>query len=428
MFQRKFWVLALAVLAFNASASNPETPKSPDTNNEYGGWKNQPKEHFSDGEVNFNHVRKLLLEKYYDSKLTEEQLYQLATDGMLRGLNGFDNADKEPWNKLITPTEMKELQVDMKGELIGIGVSIRFDSPTGSASVLGLVPHSVSERDGILVGDQIISVDGKLYKGLQLRDMVHDIRGKAGESIRLKILRGDKIITKDVVREQMPWTPVEFSMLDGLSDNPPGSPAGRKMGLLAIQYFNEKTSAEVSRALTRFRNEGGKSLIVDLRGNGGGLFDKELEVAGYFSPKGAVLVHIESRSGTEETVHAEKAPLIDDVPVVVLVNEETASGAELLAASLADNLHAKLIGTKTHGKWNVQSIDDLPNGYAVKYTIKTFKSPGGKSYQDVGIEPDVAISPAGENVGKSDLSSDDFKKRLSQDAVLRAAYSLLKSG
>jgi carboxyl-terminal processing protease len=110
------------------------------------------------------------------------------------------------------------------------------------------------------------------------------------------------------------------------------------------------------------------------------------------------------------------------------VNEETASGAELLAASLADNLHAKLIGTKTHGKWNVQSIDDLPNGYAVKYTIKTFKSPGGKSYQDVGIEPDVAISPAGENVGKSDLSSDDFKKRLSQDAVLRAAYSLLKSG
>jgi carboxyl-terminal processing protease len=305
--------------------------------------------------------------------------------------------------------------VDMKGELIGIGVSIRFDSPTGMASVNGLVPRSVAERDGIEVGDQIVSVDGKLYKGLQLRDMVHDIRGKAGESIRLKLLRGDKMITKDVVREQMPWSPVEFSMVGG------------KMGLLSIQYFNEKTVEAVTRALTRFRNDGGKSLIVDLRGNSGGLFDKELEVAGLFSPKGSVLVHIASRTGEEQAIRAEKSPLIENIPVAVLVNEETASGGELLASSLADNLHAKLIGAKTHGKWNVQSIDDLPNGYAVKYTIKTFKSPGGKSYQDVGLEPDMAISPAGENVGKSDLSDTDFKKRLSQDAPLRAAFSILKS-
>jgi carboxyl-terminal processing protease len=283
------------------------------------------------------------------------------------------------------------------------------------ASVNGLVPRSVAERDGIEVGDQIVSVDGKLYKGLQLRDMVHDIRGKAGESIRLKLLRGDKMITKDVVREQMPWSPVEFSMVGG------------KMGLLSIQYFNEKTVEAVTRALTRFRNDGGKSLIVDLRGNSGGLFDKELEVAGLFSPKGSVLVHIASRTGEEQAIRAEKSPLIENIPVAVLVNEETASGGELLASSLADNLHAKLIGAKTHGKWNVQSIDDLPNGYAVKYTIKTFKSPGGKSYQDVGLEPDMAISPAGENVGKSDLSDTDFKKRLSQDAPLRAAFSILKS-
>lgn len=414
----KTWVLLLIVLAFNARASNPETStpeKSSSEATSYDDWRNQPKEHFSNGEANFNQVKKLLLEKYYDPDLTEERLYQLATDGMLRGLNVASDADKEPCNKLITPTEMKELQVDMKGELIGIGVSIRFDSPTGIASVIGLVPHSVAERDGVQVGDQIISVDGRLYKGLQLRDMVHDIRGKAGESVRLKILRGDQLITKSVIRERMPWSPVEFSMLDG------------KTGLLTIQYFNEKTAPEVSRALARFKSEGGKSLIVDLRGNSGGLFEKELEVAGYFTPQDSVLVRVQSRGGSEESIRAQKAPLIENVPIAVLVNDETASGAELLAASLADNLHAKLIGARTHGKWNVQSIDDLPNGYAVKYTIKTFKSPGGKSYQDVGIEPDMLISPTGENVGKSGLTPSEFEKRLSEDAPLRAAYSLLKS-
>jgi carboxyl-terminal processing protease len=407
----KFTVVALAFFAVVAFASD-SSPKSGD---EYQNWKNQPSEPFSDPKASFEQVKKILLEKYFDKSLTEEQLYQYATDGMLRALNGPDGGgEKEVWNTLLTPTEKRELETDLKGEMTGIGVAIKFDSTTGIASVIGLVPQSVAEKDGIQVGDQIVSVNGRLYKGLQLRDVVYDIRGKAGDKIRLKILRGDQVIAKNVVREKMSWSPVEASVLDG------------KVGLLDIQHFNANTAPDVKAALAKFSAEKIKSLIIDMRGNSGGLFDSAVESAGYFLPKDSVVVRVESRAGKEEVVKTESDPLISDVPVAILVDGETASGAELFTASLAENLHAQVFGAKTRGKWNAQSVEVLPNQFAIKYTIKLFKSPNEKSYQDVGMEPDVSVASAGERSAKFS-QADPMKKRLSEDAAFRAAYRLLSS-
>lgn len=378
---------------------------------DYSDWKNHPPERFSDAETNFKKAKQMLLDQYYDTQLTDERLYQAATDGMLRALNK-DGNDGEAWNKLITPTELKELQDDLKGEVTGIGVEIKFESGTGISSVIGLIPGSVAEKAGVRVGDQIISVNGKLYKGLQFRDVVYEIRGMVGERVKLKILRGDSLVTKEVMREKIAWSPVDSMMLE------------KKVGLVSIRYFNETTSRLLREAMERLKGDGVRSLIVDLRGNSGGLFEKAIEAAGYLLPKGSVVVRVDARGSKQESVKTTNEPVIHGVAVAVLVDDETSSGAELFAASLVDNLGAKLVGTKTHGKWSAQTIESLPNRFAIKFTTKIFKSPKNRTYQDVGMEPDILVTGEGKDAKPM---SKDPQKKLASDAPLRAAYNLLSS-
>jgi carboxyl-terminal processing protease len=396
-----FFYAGLLTLATTAMGSNSSTEPE-----EYQNWRSQPNDHFVHGEENFKKVKQLLLDKYFDSSLTDEQLYQAATDGMLRALNG---ESKDPWNKLITPTERKELEIDMKGEIAGVGISMKFDAEAGTAIVIGLVPGSVAEKDGVKVGDQIVSVNGKTYKGKQFRDIVYDIRGSVGEKVKMKLLRGDSLIK------------VQVQVVDEASLN---TSAGKKIGYIAIHYFNGTTANRVREALTR--QEGIQGLVVDLRGNEGGLFDQAVESAGFFLPKGSVVVREDSRGGQTEAVKSTKDPLIHDVPIVLLVDGDTSSGAELFTGSLVDNLKVKVVGEKTHGKWNVQSIEDLGNEFAIKYTIKLFKSPNNHSYQDVGLTPDIQVASNLAKLVEINVAKDP-QKRVEADPALRAAVNLFGS-
>jgi carboxyl-terminal processing protease len=168
-----------------------------------------------------------------------------------------------------------------------------------------------------------------------------------------------------------------------------------------------------------------RALVVDLRENQGGSFEDAVAVAELMLPSGAPIVKVVKRGGKEEAFAAKGGGILASIPCAVLVNGETSSGAEFVAAALRESRHAQIVGTKTFGKWSVQTIEDLSNGYAIKYTVSQFRAPSGRSFEGSGLTPDVEVAldhKACENA----LRIEDAEKRLAADPQLRTATVLLK--
>jgi carboxyl-terminal processing protease len=325
----------------------------------------------------------------------------------------LEHADPQmhKWNKLLSPSDVAELRSDLQGELVGIGVNIKFDPQTGYISVLGLVPGSPAERAGIAPPDTIVTVDGRLFKGLPERDVVAAIRGKEGETVTLSILRGDKLITVPVVRQKINYDGVAHLALPG------------DVGYVRIPGFNARTSEGLRDALNDLASKHVTALVIDLRNDWGGSFDDAVAAAGELVPAGSAVVGLKRR-GRLESVTPKTTPLLVDLPAAVLVNGNTASSAELLAGALQELRHATVVGSRTHGKWTVQKLEDLPNGYALKYTSAVFQTPGGKSYDGTGMPPDVEVDESEQDVATALVQSDPAK-RIGADVQLRTAMKVL---
>jgi len=369
-----------------------------------------PSEKFSDAQRNFEAAKKALLDGYYDPSITEEDLYRAAVAGMLERVDG----KMHKWNRLLSPPELAELRSDLMGEIVGIGVKIELDPATGYIDVRGTVPGSPAEQAGIAPPDKIVTVNGKLYKGLGLHSAVADIRGKAGEPVTLSILRGDKLVSVRVVRGKVVFDQVR------------GSIVGDGVGLVEIPGFNSKTPGALGDVLTDLSAKGARALVVDLRDNQGGSFDDAVAAAGEMVPAGSTVVVLRKR-GTSQPITAKTAPIGHDVPVAVLVDNDTASSAELLTAALQELRHATVVGSHTQGKWTVQTIDDLSNGYAIKYTLGVFTSPSGRSFEGTGLLPDVEVDQSADARDRARLDQDPVK-RLADDAPLRTAIAVLARG
>jgi carboxyl-terminal processing protease len=368
-------------------------------------------ESFSNPETNFKLVMDKLLEKYIDKKLSKEELYRAATAGMLSSLNEND----ETWNKLLSPNDLRDLQVDLSGKVTGIGAAMKFDDRTGFGQILKSIPGSPAEKAGLRTDDQILSVDGQKFKGKQLIDLVKAIRGEVGKSVELRILREDKILTLNIKREIIPWTPVELEKVDNST------------ALLSIGFFSEQTPKLVENSLQRINRQGFKKLIVDVRDNDGGGFDQAVKVAELFLPDESVIASTKNRDGKLEKIVSTKGLLDKDVQLVVLTNKGTYSGAELLVAALRENKNIKIIGETTFGKWNAQSVETLPNKFAIKYTVKKFESPQGHTFQGVGIKPDLEVGLPKDVDIRELRSKYEVPKRLGFDLQLKAALELMKS-
>jgi carboxyl-terminal processing protease len=366
-----------------------------------------PPERFEGPARNFEAARRALLDGYYRDSLTEEDLYRAAVQGMV------EHADPalQKWNKLLSPSELAELRLDLQGELVGIGVKIELDPATGYIDVKGTVPGSPAERAGVAPPDKIVTVDGKLYKGRTLRDVVADIRGKAGDAVTLSILRGPGLVSVPVVRAKIAYDTVQDMVVAG------------DVGYVRIPSFNAKTPASLHDALADLAGKHVHALVVDVRANPGGSFDDSVAAAGQLVPAGSTVASVTKR-GRAEPIVSKSAPLLLDVPVAVLVDRDTASSAELLAASLQELRRATLVGSPTHGKWTVQRIEDLPNGYAIKFTVGVFASPSGKSYEGTGIAPDVEVD-APQEATQHALADSDPKTRVAGDVQLRTAIAVL---
>ncbi len=367
-----------------------------------------PTEKFTGGAQAFADAKAALLSTYYEGGISEDDLYRAAVQGMLEHIE----PRMRKWNKLMTPTEVSEIKTDLKGELVGIGVVIKFDADSGYTTVNGIIPGSPAERAGLVQGDTLVSVNGKLYKGRSLRDVVAEIRGKAGASVTLSVLRGDKLMPLTITREVVNYDSATSMVL------PDGT------GYLHIGRFSEKTAAAVKASLDDLAKKNARALIVDLRGNQGGSFDEAVATAGLLLPPGTPVVSLQKRGEKASPIVAKGQGALATVPLSVLVDGATASGAELLTAALQEGRGAKVVGAKTLGKWSVQTIDDLPNGYAMKFTVGLFHSPSGRSFEGVGLEPDVPVSMEAKAVERAQDIADPAK-RVAADAQLRTAVSLV---
>jgi carboxyl-terminal processing protease len=366
-----------------------------------------PSEKFSDAQRNFEAAKRALLDGYYSGGLTEDDLYRAAVAGMVERVD----PQMHKWNRLLSPTDLADLHSDLQGEIVGVGIVIGFDVASGYIDVKGTVAGSPAERAGLAPPDKIVTVDGKLFRGLAMRDVVHQIRGKSGETVTLSVLRGDKLVSIPLVREKVAFDVVRADMI------------GQTTGYVRIPAFNSKTPAALHDVLADLASRGARALVVDVRNNQGGTFDDAVASVGEMVPAGSTVVNL-NRRGKVEPVVAKTTPLLLDVPVAVLVDKETASSAELVAAALHDLRHATLVGTRTHGKWTVQKVEDLPNGYALKYTSALFTSPAGKSFEGAGLAPDVEVDEASEAIEHALLEKDPAK-RVEEDVQIRTALAVL---
>ncbi len=375
------------------------------------GWAASAKENFSEAESNFKVVMQKLLEKYVNKNLTEDQLYEAATQGMLQSLN----AEGQAWNQLLSPQDLRDLDADLSGKVTGIGATLKFDERTGYGEILKALPGSPAEKAGLKTDDQILSVDGKRFKGQHLQDLVKSIRGEVGKSIELKILREDKILNVSLKRDIVPWTPVEFEKV------------GEGIGLLSIGFFSAQTPSLVEAQLKKVNSQGFKRLIVDLRDNEGGGFEQAVRVAELFLPENSTIASTKNRNGSVEKFSAQKGILNKDIQLVLLTNKGTFCGAELVAAALKENKNLKLVGETTFGKWNAQSVETLPNHFAMKYTVQEFLSPQGHSFQGVGLKPDVEVSLPKDVTVRELRAKYSVAKRLDVDVQLKAAFELIQT-
>lgn len=375
-----------------------------------GEWKLKPREPFTDAEANFKTAMDKILKEYVDKGLSREDLYRAASAGMLDSLNSGDHN----WNTLLSPSDLAELQISLASKVTGIGVSLKFDEATGNGLILSIIPRSPSEKAGLKRDDTILSVDGKRFKGKPFRDLVMALRGKPGEKVDLKVLRDDRLLSLTVKRDVVTWAPVDMTSVDA------------KTALLRIDSFNVETPKLVEERIKEINAGPVKNLIIDVRSNAGGSFDAAVKTTELFVPKDRPIVVTKDREGKTKTETSTSGLLKKDLRVVLLTNGDTSSGAEFFTAALKEERGAKIVGLRTLGKWNAQMIETLPNGYAIKYTVKSFQSPLGRSYQDVGVSPDVEVALPKDVVYEQVLREGTMAKRLEVDPQLKAANQLFQ--
>lgn len=402
-----FLFLTAAFSVAGEKAASRPSPM-PMEGEDFSSWRNKPHEEFSKGSEVFNLVKQELLKNYYDKGLREEDLYRAAVQGMVQNID----PTMRDWNVLMTPTEFKELSADIEGKIVGVGMEVAFNELSGYAEVRGVIPGTPAAKAGLSAGDQILRINDKSYKGKQLRDVVYAIRGKVNTEVKLTLLHDEAIKTIRFKREALVWDTVKSRLLPD------------QVGLVTIRNFTEATPKSLKDAIAKLSSQGMKSMIVDLRFNEGGIFEAATESIRVFVPKGKPIVRMQKRDQPEETIVGTSDPLFKG-PLVVLMNEHTKSGAEIMAAALKMSGGATTVGNHTFGKWSAQRVDELPNGYAIKYTIATFKPPQGEDLSGKGLVPDINVDFDAEAAQKLQSLS-DTNAMLRGDLQLGSALNVLK--
>lgn len=347
------------------------------------------------------HVWRLLLGRYVAPE-------QLQPRTMLVGaIRGLVDAVGDPYTTFLTPEEHQEFRDALQGELQGIGAELTVQE--GKIVVVAPLPGSPAERAGLLPGDVITAVDGEGTDKKSLADVVHRIRGPKGSEVSLSILRETAAQTIRIKREDIHIPSVEEEI-----KNTPGGP----IAYVAINQFGDSTVKEVTAAIGAAKKAGVRGLILDVRHNGGGYLDGAVALASLFLQQGKV-VSVKGRGDSLSHHYVTGRPALPDLPMVVLVNQGSASAAEILAGALQDHKRATVIGTKSFGKGTVQEVIDLPGGSGLRLTTAHWLLPSGRNLAHEGIAPDIVVDRMPEDVAAKRDPQLDAALKWFEDAVAR---------
>ena len=313
-------------------------------------------------------LRRDVLAKSYGST---KEAYE-AIRGMLGSLD-------DPYTRFLDPREFKEMQIDTSGELSGVGIQLSLDKETKNLVVVSPIEGSPASRAGVQPKDVIVAIDGKSTKGMSTEDAVKLIRGQAGTTVTLTLKRKAQTLELPLTRER-----IELHAVDHQINT---SADGVKVGYIRLKQFNATATKDMRQAVKDLEEKGAQGYVLDLRSNPGGLLMASVEIARQWLNEGTI-VSTKTRDGIQDVKRANGRALTTK-PMVVLVNEGSASASEILSGALQDNNRAVLVGQKTFGKGLVQSVRGLSDGSGMTVTIAKYLTPSGRDIHKHGIDPDV---------------------------------------
>lgn len=315
-----------------------------------------------------------LVEQYYVETVDLKKLIYGGIKGILREL--------DPHTNFMPPDIYKEFESETSGEFGGIGIEMTVQN--GVLIVISPIEDTPAWKAGIQAGDKIVSIDGEPTKGMSLVEVGKKMKGKTGVKIKLGIMRDgfDKAKVFTITRGIVKIHSVKYvDMMDGF-------------GYIRLTSFIENSTKEMQKALQDHekKHKISRGLILDLRKNPGGLLDQAIQISDLFLESGVIVSTMGRNKKEKEVVHAKKAGTLSNFPIIVLIDEYSASASEILAGALRDNKRALIMGRRSFGKGSVQSVIKLGDGSALKLTVGRYYTPSGRSIQAEGIQPDIELA------------------------------------
>lgn len=344
---------------------------------------------FVDGDfnqVNWQAQRQELLSKNYTSR---EEAYT----ALRKALEKL----KDPYTRFMDPKQYEALTNQTAGELSGVGMQLTLDEKTKTITVVEPIKNSPALKAGILPGDKVLSIDGVSTEGMTVEQAANKIRGSVGTNVSLKIGReGQKEFDLTLTRARIELETVTYRV---------NNEGNRKIGYIQLREFNSHAAEQMQEAIQALTKESVQAFVLDLRGNPGGLLRSSIDIARMWMDTGAIVSTVD-RNGKSQEIRTNRTA-ITKLPVVVLVDGNSASASEILAGALQDNQRGVVMGTQTFGKALVQSVFALSDGSGLAVTIAHYYTPSGTDISQKGVTPDVKID-----------ISDDQKKQLATDPKL----------
>ncbi len=328
--------------------------------------------------------------------------------GSIRGL--LDSLD-DPYTRFLEPNSYKEMKIRLSGSYSGIGIYIGIKDK--QLIVISPIKGTPAWQAGLKPRDKILAIEGKQTKDMALDEAVSLIRGPSGSLVTMSILRGSAREPKDykIAREKIVIKSVETDILEG------------NLGYIKLNTFENQNAAEdMEKALNNMKDKQIKGIVLDVRNNGGGLLQNAIEIGSMFIKDGTIVYTVD-REGKKETISS-TGNLVWNRPIVMLINESSASASEILAGALHDNHIATLVGTRSFGKASVQNVKQLEDGSAILLTIAKYLTPNGTDIMKKGIEPDYVVEiPTSE--ADAALETDEKTADVEKDPQLKKAVEIL---
>lgn len=325
---------------------------------------------------NENFGKVIVLEKYlrenylYNKDIKDENLEAGLLKGLVAGLG-------DPYSQYLTAEEMAKLSETTTGKFQGIGVIISPDED-GTVTVISPIKGSPADRAGVESGDKILKINGKDFSAEKINEASKEMRGEKGTSVKILLLKKKNLKTEEVEikREEIK---IDSIIKDKIGD----------LGYIGITMFDEETGRDFIKALNELTSEGVKGIILDMRGNPGGVVDAAVEIGEAILPKASFVTLKDNKGEVVQDYKLDDS--YNDIKMVVLVNEGSASASEILSGAIRDLDRAKIIGKTSYGKGVVQNVMSLPGGDGLKLTTSEYFTPSGKSINKKGIVPDIEV-------------------------------------